>query len=96
MPGIFLARTHCLAARQKISWGPLRADGGTQRGGQGFSPARDVFVALGLDHHARQRLGARIAQHHAARFAQRAFRVLAARGQPPAGNPAPASSALSR
>src|SRR3984957_19779192 len=51
----------------------LRAEGGAQRGCQSFRPALDVPFVLGLDHHARDRLRAGIAQHDASGFAECRF-----------------------
>jgi hypothetical protein len=42
-----------------------KADGGFQSSGKAFGPAAYVFFALGFDHHAGERLGARVAQHNA-------------------------------
>ena len=39
----------------------------------GFDPARNVVFVLGFNHHARQRLGAGVAQHDAPGFAKCRF-----------------------
>ncbi len=56
---------------ERVQAGRLGADGGAHGGGQRLRPALHVFGLLGFDHDARQRFGAGIAQHDAARIAQR-------------------------
>src|SRR6266478_3458958 len=77
-----VARTREVPARKKI-WltqggrrdfaetRKLGADGGAEGVGQGLAETLDVGVVLGFDHDAGELLGAGVAEHDAAVFAER-------------------------
>src|ERR1700678_2039919 len=52
----------------------LRPDGFAEGVSEGIGPAANVVFVLGFDHHACQRLRARVPQHHAAGCSERLFR----------------------
>src|SRR6267142_3205878 len=54
-----------------LRYGELGADGGAEGVGEGLAEALDVGVVLGFDHDAGELLGAGIAEHDAAVFAER-------------------------